>query len=287
MKTVAAAHAAGKRDGEKGLGPVAPRNGPPGSLAHRLRAAYMQSYRDALIARVGIPERGKNPLHKERIPGTRSVAQRIVNAENAFIQLVMEKGFSRAEATKIMQTYLKLKVAKLDPVGGVIKLQHGAFWELQTLQNALNHQPPARRRKTNPKKKRARRRARPRGKTVTTVTRSKVIRRTNPQPLSVLYIHKGRKRLKYLGRDKFGERGRAKLFTAAAAATTAQLLRDLYPQVLRGWRFTTGTDAAAPAADRRTSRRRLAQGVDPAGVLYREKARQDTEAAHRWLAKQK
>lgn len=54
MKTVDEAHAAGARDGAAGLGAIAPKNGPPGSLANRLHAAYMQSYRDALVARVGV-----------------------------------------------------------------------------------------------------------------------------------------------------------------------------------------------------------------------------------------
>jgi hypothetical protein len=65
-KTVEAAHAAGRRDGAQGLGPIAPATGPPGSLAHRLHAAYMQSYRDAIVARVGIPERRRNPKRKAR-----------------------------------------------------------------------------------------------------------------------------------------------------------------------------------------------------------------------------
>lgn len=223
--------------------------------------------------------------HKERIPGTRSVAQRIVNAEKSFIQLVMEKGFSRAEATKIMQTYLKLKVAKLDPVGGVIRVQHGAFWELEPLRNALKYQPPARRRR-NPQNKKISRRRAPRGKTVTTVSQSKVIRRTtNRRPLHVLYATKPRHaRLKYLGHGKFGARGRPVMFpTAAEANAVGRALVDAFPQILRGWTVRADKDTAPAAPVRRFQ----AEPMGPAEAMYREQVRRDTEAAHRWLARQK
>jgi hypothetical protein len=130
----------------------------------------------------------------------------------------------------------------------------------------------------------------PRAKVVTTTTRSniKTIRRSANPRLVVLYATKpGHKRLRYVGRGKFGETGRAKLFTDAAAAAAAQMLRDLYPQVLRGWTLSAGAAAAAPKSGaRRAPRRRLAQGVDPAEAIYRDKVRRDSEAAHRWLAKQ-
>lgn len=51
MKTVEDAHRAGTRDGKAGLGPTPPRGGPPGSLAQRIRDAYLQSYRDESVAR--------------------------------------------------------------------------------------------------------------------------------------------------------------------------------------------------------------------------------------------
>lgn len=106
----------------------------------------------------------------------------------------------------------------------------------------------------------------------------------------MLYASKpGHARLKYLGRGKFGQTGRAKLFTAPAAQTTAQMLRDLYPQVLRGWTLSAGAQAGAAVVGshaQRAPRRRLTQGADPAESLYRDKVRRDSEAAHRWLAKQ-
>ncbi len=56
-RTVEQAHAAGARDGAAGVGAIPPRD-------PVLKAAYMQSYRDNLVARVGVkpePERRRNP----------------------------------------------------------------------------------------------------------------------------------------------------------------------------------------------------------------------------------
>lgn len=80
--------------------------------------------------------------HKATIPGTRAIAQRIVNAEENFTQIIMEKGFTRAEAQKAMRTMLKLKVAKLDAVGGKINVVHGAYLESDSLRNAVNYVDP-------------------------------------------------------------------------------------------------------------------------------------------------
>ncbi len=61
MKTVEEAHAAGAADGRAGLGPIPPRD-------PKLKAAYMQSYRDNHVARVGVPERRrKNPVSTDEV----------------------------------------------------------------------------------------------------------------------------------------------------------------------------------------------------------------------------
>ena len=73
------------------------------------------------------------------IPGTLQVAQRIINAENGFVQLIMEKGFTKTEAEKAMLALLKLKAAKLDPVMGRITMKHGAYWEGDVLRNAVKY----------------------------------------------------------------------------------------------------------------------------------------------------
>jgi type IV pilus biogenesis protein CpaD/CtpE len=71
--------------------------------------------------------------------GFRAVAQRIVNAENGFVQILMEKGFTRDEAAKAMRTMLKLKVAKMDAVNGRISVKHGAYLESAAIRNAVNY----------------------------------------------------------------------------------------------------------------------------------------------------
>lgn len=205
MKTVQQAHAAGRRDGEAGLGPLAPRDGPAGSLAHQLHSAYVQSYRDHLVARVGLPERrhlprGKNPPPRSPANPVR-VTQRPVNRST--------------------QAWLDRERAR----------RHRA------IRTELAANPP---RSTNPRRPAPRRAKRtPRGKTVTTVTRSKVIRRTNPRSV-VLYATKpGMQRLKYVGGDKFAARGRAVLFpTAAIAQVVARILRNCYAKALHGWTLT-------------------------------------------------
>ena len=76
---------------------------------------------------------------RERIAGTRAIAQRIVNAEENFIEARIAQGFTRQEAIKAMNTMLRLKVAKLDPVIGRIEVKHGAFLEPFAILNAVNY----------------------------------------------------------------------------------------------------------------------------------------------------
>lgn len=69
----------------------------------------------------------------------RDIAQRIVNAENAFITSVMEQfGFTLIESAKILVEYKKAKVLSIDPVCGQFKLKHGAFWDKDVMLNAVN-----------------------------------------------------------------------------------------------------------------------------------------------------
>ena len=71
--------------------------------------------------------------------GTRQIAQRMVNAENEFRQIIMERGFTRDEADKAMRTMLKLKVAKMDAVNGRISVVHGAYLDHQAIRHAVNY----------------------------------------------------------------------------------------------------------------------------------------------------
>ena len=296
MKTVEQAHAAGKRDGEQGLGALAPRNGPAGSLAHRLHAAYMQSYRDALVARVGVgpsKPRGRNP-RPSRDPAGMSAAdinRELDRADKLGSQIATELIAAGRGHELPTET-----VKKSDPLSVRLKTHFARRYALRNEverrygPGAPSRLPrgfgPIRTANRRPVKRAARRRRVPRGQVVTTVTQSKVIRRTNRSALHVLYASKpGHARLKYLGRGKFGARGRPVLFRSAAEGNlVGRVLVDAFPQIMRGWTVSAGT---AESTATRTHRRPLLQGVDLAAQLHREQARRDSEAAHRWLAKQK
>lgn len=73
----------------------------------------------------------------EKIPGTRDIAQRIVNAENAFIASAVEQfKLTKAQATLAWNRLLKEKVVKVDVVGGQYKLKDGRFWGRDVLLRA-------------------------------------------------------------------------------------------------------------------------------------------------------
>jgi hypothetical protein len=74
---------------------------------------------------------------EKRFDGTRAVAQRIVNAEENFIENVMQiAGLSRGEAEKAMTALKKAKAIKIDPVMGRMVIKHGAFMEPDVLKRA-------------------------------------------------------------------------------------------------------------------------------------------------------
>lgn len=50
--------------------------------------------------------------------GTHSVATRLVGADLNFIENVMARGFSQAEALHIFRVYRQLRAIRLDGVGG-------------------------------------------------------------------------------------------------------------------------------------------------------------------------
>lgn len=68
-----------------------------------------------------------------------AMAQRAVNAENAFVvELIRAGGISETDAVKVMNLYLKEKIAKLDYGIGRINVKHGAFWERDVIRRAAN-----------------------------------------------------------------------------------------------------------------------------------------------------
>ena len=55
-----------------------------------------------------------------------------------FIESVMEQfGFTENEARKIFKVYQKAKVVKIDRVSGQWNLTHGAFWDKDPMNRAL------------------------------------------------------------------------------------------------------------------------------------------------------
>lgn len=74
----------------------------------------------------------------ETIKGTKAIASRIVNAENNFVETLMNCGhISKDDAFKVMAFYLKNKLAKLDPVIGRISVKHGAYLDARAINNAV------------------------------------------------------------------------------------------------------------------------------------------------------
>jgi hypothetical protein len=84
---------------------------------------------------ITVQPRGANDANGEEF---RSVAQRVVNAENDFIEVLMNLGgISHADAAKAMGTMLRLKVAKLDPGIGRINVKNGAYLDRDVIRRAV------------------------------------------------------------------------------------------------------------------------------------------------------
>lgn len=70
--------------------------------------------------------------------GTRQIAQRMVIAEETFVQTVQElTGCTREEAAKALTTMRKLRVVKLDSAMGRYRATHGAYMEPEALRRAI------------------------------------------------------------------------------------------------------------------------------------------------------
>lgn len=70
--------------------------------------------------------------------GNYATANRIVNAENSFIECLMTAAsITHAEAEKVLAIYRKSRAVKLDAVGGTLTVKHGAFWDRDVILRAL------------------------------------------------------------------------------------------------------------------------------------------------------
>ena len=105
-----------------------------GKLIHVAKQAALQIWEKIVGkgARGTVGESGA-----EKIKGTKSIAQRIVNAEERFIEFAAETaGLSRAEAERALVAYRKARAIKIDPVGGGFTFAHGGFAEPDVLRRA-------------------------------------------------------------------------------------------------------------------------------------------------------
>jgi len=66
------------------------------------------------------------------------MAQRIENAADGFIAAAIDQfGITQEEGEVLLRVFVKAKAVKLDPIGGVYRLTHGAFWEKAVVERAL------------------------------------------------------------------------------------------------------------------------------------------------------
>lgn len=71
--------------------------------------------------------------------GTREIAQRIVNAEEAFYQTIQDlAGCTRDEAIKVLAEYRKAKLARVIPAIGAVHVKHGACYDVDVIRRAID-----------------------------------------------------------------------------------------------------------------------------------------------------
>lgn len=67
-----------------------------------------------------------------------AIAQRMDNAKVNFIETLMNLGgISKDEARKVMELYLKNKLARIDTGIGRIQVKHGAFLDREVILRAV------------------------------------------------------------------------------------------------------------------------------------------------------
>ena len=77
-------------------------------------------------------------MAQEAIPGTQAIARRIYNAETSMLTNIIEQfGVSRDGAYKAFVALRRARAIKLDPVMGVYRLAHGAYWEKDVILRAI------------------------------------------------------------------------------------------------------------------------------------------------------
>jgi len=70
--------------------------------------------------------------------GAWMIEQRRLNAENSFIDSVIEQfKKNRSDAVKVLNVFKMHKIIKIDSITGQFSLKHGAFWDLNVIKNAI------------------------------------------------------------------------------------------------------------------------------------------------------
>lgn len=73
--------------------------------------------------------------HFENAP----IATRLLNGVDNFLDSIQTiANCDRIQAQKVLNLYLKLKVAKQELVSGVISVKHGIYLDKDVIQNAIN-----------------------------------------------------------------------------------------------------------------------------------------------------
>ena len=74
--------------------------------------------------------------------GTKAMAQKIINAETWFIDLIMENyNKTEKEAFKVFEAYKKHKLIKIDIQMSNYKIKDGRFMDPKVIDNVLNLKP--------------------------------------------------------------------------------------------------------------------------------------------------
>lgn len=75
---------------------------------------------------------------KKRSPETEVGKYRQTQSGNFYESVMLVTGCTQQEAEKVLEVYLKLKIAKITAHDG-IQLKHGAFWDKAVLLNAIKY----------------------------------------------------------------------------------------------------------------------------------------------------
>ncbi len=72
--------------------------------------------------------------------GNKDTAKRIANAEERFIQAVMDQ-FDKTykESEKVLEVFKQVDAVRIDPIGGQFSLTAGIYWDKQVIDNALSY----------------------------------------------------------------------------------------------------------------------------------------------------